>query len=84
MTTLVGTAPDQIPTNADLGSLAYQSRDSANVDLLLVASGIIFNAVAISKSIVIPTDNNAMSAGPITINSGVTVTVPSGSTWTVV
>jgi hypothetical protein len=25
-----------------------------------------------------------MSAGPITINSGVTVTVPSGSTWTVV
>ena len=27
---------------------------------------------------------NAMSAGPITINSGVTVTVPAGSTYTVV
>jgi hypothetical protein len=27
---------------------------------------------------------NAMTAGPITINSGVTVTVPTGSTWTVV
>ena len=27
---------------------------------------------------------NAMSAGPVTINSGVTVTVPSGSTYTVV
>jgi len=27
---------------------------------------------------------NAMSAGPITINAGVTVTVPSGSTYTVV
>ncbi len=27
---------------------------------------------------------NAMSAGPITINSGKTVTVPSGSVWTIV
>jgi hypothetical protein len=25
-----------------------------------------------------------MSAGPITVNSGVTVTIPSGSVWTVV
>jgi hypothetical protein len=25
-----------------------------------------------------------MTAGPVTIDSGVTVTVPSGSTWTVV
>ena len=32
----------------------------------------------------IPTGKNAMSAGPITINSGVTVTVPNGSTWVVV
>lgn len=27
---------------------------------------------------------NAMSAGPISINSGVTVTVPSGATWSIV
>lgn len=27
---------------------------------------------------------NAMSAGPITINAGITVTVPANSTWTVV
>tara|TARA_R100000322_G_scaffold68376_1_gene42839 strand:- start:775 stop:978 length:204 start_codon:yes stop_codon:yes gene_type:complete len=27
---------------------------------------------------------NAMSAGPVTINAGVTVTVPAGSTYTVV
>jgi hypothetical protein len=27
---------------------------------------------------------NAVSAGPITIDSGVTVTVPSGQTWTIV
>lgn len=29
-------------------------------------------------------DKNWMSIGPITINSGVTVTVNSGATWTVV
>ena len=32
----------------------------------------------------ITTDRNAMSAGPITISSGITVTVPAGSTWTIV
>ncbi|NDB61449.1 hypothetical protein EB001_23870 [bacterium] len=38
----------------------------------------------ISTSYTITTGRNAMSAGPITLNSGVTVTIPSGSTWTVV
>jgi hypothetical protein len=32
----------------------------------------------------IPSNQNAMSAGPITIDSGVTVTVPSGANWTVI
>ena len=32
----------------------------------------------------ISANKNAMSAGPITINSGVVVTVPSGSTWVIV
>ena len=32
----------------------------------------------------IPTGKNASSAGPITINSGVTITVPSGSSWSIV
>jgi hypothetical protein len=27
--------------------------------------------------------NNALTAGPITINTGVSVTVPTGSTWVV-
>jgi hypothetical protein len=41
-------------------------------------------AANISTSYTITSGRNAMSAGPITLNSGVTVTVPSGSTWTVV
>ena len=32
----------------------------------------------------ITSSTNAMSAGPITVDSGATVTVPSGSTWTIV
>lgn len=29
-TKLIGTAPDQVPTNADLGSMAFQDRESVN------------------------------------------------------
>lgn len=32
----------------------------------------------------IPTGRNALSAGPLTVNTGVTVTIPSGSAWTIV
>jgi hypothetical protein len=32
----------------------------------------------------ITTNRNAMSAGPITVNPGVTLTVPAGSTYTIV
>lgn len=32
----------------------------------------------------IPAGKNAMSAGPITVNPGVTVTVPPGQSWTIV
>ena len=42
------------------------------------------NDITVTANYTITTNKNAMSAGPITINSGVTVTVPSGSTWTVV
>lgn len=46
--------------------------------------GYIENAATISVSSTINTGNNAISGGPVTVASGVTVTVPSGSTWTVV
>ena len=46
--------------------------------------GYIENANTISVSSTINTGNNAISGGPVTVNSGITVTVPSGSTWTVV
>lgn len=42
------------------------------------------NDQTVTANYSITSGKNAMSAGPITINSGVTVTVTSGCTWTVV
>ena len=49
----------------------------------ITAYGLWENASVISANYTIGTSNNATSAGPITINSGVTVTVPTGSRWVV-
>jgi hypothetical protein len=46
--------------------------------------GYVENAATVAVSSTITAGNNAMSAGPVTINSGITVTVPSGSRWVVV
>jgi hypothetical protein len=42
------------------------------------------NDQTVTQNYTITSGKNAMSAGPITVNSGVTVTVPTGSTWTIV
>jgi hypothetical protein len=42
------------------------------------------NGQTVTTSYTISSNSNAMSAGPITINSGVTVTIPSGSNWVIV
>jgi hypothetical protein len=41
------------------------------------------NGKVITTSYSITADTNAMSTGPLTVNSGVSVTVPSGSRWVV-
>lgn len=50
----------------------------------ITAQGLYENANTISANYTIGSGNNAISAGPITIDSGVVVTVPSGSVWVVV
>jgi len=42
------------------------------------------NDVLVSSSYTIPADTNAGTFGPVTVDSGVTITIPSGSTWTIV
>ena len=47
--------------------------------------GVFFeNDITVTTDYTITTNKNAMSAGPITINAGITVTVPNGSVWTIV
>lgn len=46
--------------------------------------GYIENAALVTVSSTINAGNNAISGGPVTLDSGVTVTVPSGSRWTIV
>ena len=49
-----------------------------------IAEGIFENSNTITSNYEIASGNNGMSAGPITINSGISVTIPTGSTWTIV
>lgn len=42
------------------------------------------NDITITDSYTVPVGSNAMTAGPVTINAGVTVTVSAGSYWSIV
>lgn len=42
------------------------------------------NDQAVTADYTLTANKNAMSAGPVTINAGVIVTIPTGATWTVV
>lgn len=48
------------------------------------SNGILLNSATVSANYTIPTGSNAMSAGPVTVASGITVTVPSGSVWAII
>jgi hypothetical protein len=41
------------------------------------------NGVTVTTSYTLSTSKNAVSVGPITVNSGATVTIPSGQRWVV-
>lgn len=47
-------------------------------------NGLFINNQTVSTSYTIPSGYSAMSSGPITVASGQSVTVPSGSRWVVV
>jgi hypothetical protein len=51
---------------------------------MISSNGIQINATTVATSYTIATGNNGLSAGPVSVSTGVTVTVSTGSTWTVV
>jgi len=50
---------------------------------LIASNGLVQNNSTVAASYSISTGNNAMSVGPVTINTGITITVPSGSRWVI-
>lgn len=84
---------------SDLGSLALvtpsgtaststflrgdNSWQTVDTDSNTTTKGLYEHAHTIAANYSITSGNNAMTAGPITINSGVSVTIPTGSTWVI-
>jgi hypothetical protein len=77
-----GTATTVFTSNAKL--LYKPSTGELQASAVVASNGIVVNNATIAADYTIPSGSNAMSAGPVSINSGITVTVSSGSTWVVV
>ena len=91
--TLAGTllARTTVLASSNAGSLVTFSAGTKDVFVTYPAGrsvsggeGYTENDATIDVSSTINTGRNAISAGPVTLASGITVTVPSGSVWTVV
>jgi hypothetical protein len=68
------------------GKSVYQDSDKTNTasaPQIRASNGIVVNSKTVAVSYTIASGDCAMSAGPMTINSGITVTVSSGSRWVV-
>lgn len=81
-TTTTGNASTLYTSNAQY--LFKPSTGELSVKAPRASNGIVVNSATISSDYTIATGDNGMSAGPVAVNSGVTVTVSSGSVWTVV
>ena len=75
---------DVFGTYAAGKSVHKDALNTAYADQLAASNGIVINNKTIATSYSIPSGYSAMSTGPITINSGISVTVPSGSRWVVI
>ena len=73
-----GNAGKFLTTDASDASWAVLDTDANST-----TKGLYEMANVISANYVIGNNNNAISAGPITINSSISVTIPSGSTWVI-
>ena len=67
-----------LTTNGSAASWAVLDTDANTT-----TKGLYEHAHTIAANYSITSGNNAMTAGPITINTGISVTVPTGSTWVI-
>ena len=81
-----GTITGNITATGNVTATAYYGDGSnlAGVSSNTTPQGLYEHSASINSNYTIGVGNNAMSAGPITIATGVTVTVPGTSNWTIV
>jgi len=87
VTTSVSGSTATISTPQDLRTTAAPSFSGVTTTAGVTATSnapFFMNANTIAANFSIPSNYNAMTAGPITINNNVTVTIPNGSVWTIV
>ena len=77
-----GTATSVYTSNAQY--LFKPSTGELSVKAPRASNGIVVNSATISSDYTIATGDNGGSFGPVSVASGITVTVSSGSVWTVV
>ena len=77
-----GTAADIFTSDAKL--LYKPSTGELKATALVAQNGIVVNAQVITEDYTIETGFNASSAGPVSVDTGATVTVSSGSVWTII
>lgn len=65
------------------GSALTYSSSTLTAPNVAASNGMIVNSNTVSASYAIPSGSSALAAGPITVASGATVTVPSGSRWVI-
>jgi len=71
------TYPASKSVYGDASDIAYEAHFAAS-------NGILFNSNTVATSLTLPTNYNGVSAGNVTLSTGVTVTVPTGARWVIV
>jgi hypothetical protein len=78
------TAPPAGTDNISCRYLALPTTTTGTGAVINATNGIIINNQTITASYTIPVGSNAMSTGPVTVASGVTITVSAGSRYIVI
>ena len=77
-----GTATTLYTSNANY--LYKPSTGELAAKVINASNGLVVNSQTVGTSYTIASGNSAMSAGPMTVSSGVVVTIPSGSRWVII
>jgi hypothetical protein len=84
---LFAAATSGTPTTVYTSNAKYLYKPSTGelqASALVASNGIVVNSQTVASDYTIASGNNGLSAGTVSVNSGITVTIASGSVWTVV